>query len=70
MSTSSLKRDRATWERLAAASRPEGRAIIAGRAVAAAFLVGRRVKQRIKQSPRLFRLALRARRFLAWPTLV
>ena len=42
----------------------------AGRAVAAAFLAGRRVKQRIKQSPRLFRLALRARRFLAWPTLV
>ena len=42
----------------------------AGRAVAAAFLAGRRVKQRIKQSPRLFRLALRARRFVAWPTLV
>jgi len=41
-----------------------------GRAVAAAFLAGRRVKQRIKQSPRLFRLALRARRFVAWPTLV
>ena len=41
-----------------------------GRAVAAAFLAGRRVKQRIKQSPRLFRLALRARRFLAWPSLV
>ena len=43
---------------------------VAGRVVAAAFLAGRRVKQRIKQSPRLFRLALRARRFLAWPTLV
>ena len=35
MSTSALQRDRATWERLAAAARPEGRAIIAGRAVAA-----------------------------------
>jgi acyl-CoA reductase-like NAD-dependent aldehyde dehydrogenase len=35
MSTASLKRDRATWERLAAAARPQGRAIIAGHAVAA-----------------------------------
>ena len=35
MSTPALQRDRATWERLAAAARPEGRAIIAGRAVAA-----------------------------------
>ena len=35
MSTSALQRDRATWERLAAVARPEGRAIIAGRAVAA-----------------------------------
>ncbi len=35
MSTPSLQRDRATWERLAAAARPEGRAIIAGRAVGA-----------------------------------
>jgi acyl-CoA reductase-like NAD-dependent aldehyde dehydrogenase len=35
MSTSSLKRDRATWERLAAATAPQGRAIIGGRAVAA-----------------------------------
>ena len=41
----------------------------AGRVVAAGFLAGRLVKQRIKQSPRLFRLAIRARRFLAWPTL-
>jgi acyl-CoA reductase-like NAD-dependent aldehyde dehydrogenase len=35
MSTESLKHDRATWERLAAATRPEGRAIIAGHAVGA-----------------------------------
>jgi acyl-CoA reductase-like NAD-dependent aldehyde dehydrogenase len=35
MSTTALKRDRGTWERLAAGLKPEGRAIIAGRAVAA-----------------------------------
>ena len=35
MSISSLQRDRGTWERLAADARPEGRAIIAGRAVGA-----------------------------------
>ena len=41
-----------------------------GRFVAAAFLAKRRLKQRVKQSPRLFRLAIRARRWLSWPTLV
>jgi acyl-CoA reductase-like NAD-dependent aldehyde dehydrogenase len=35
MSTSALKRDRGTWERLAASVKPEGRAIICGRPVAA-----------------------------------
>jgi len=35
MSTSALKRDRGTWERLAAAAKPEGRAFISGRAVPA-----------------------------------
>jgi CelD/BcsL family acetyltransferase involved in cellulose biosynthesis len=43
---------------------------VAGRVAAAAFLAARRMKQRLKQSPRLFRIALRARRFLSWPTLV
>jgi CelD/BcsL family acetyltransferase involved in cellulose biosynthesis len=36
----------------------------AGRLVATAFLAGRRLKQRIKRSPRLFRLAIGARRWL------
>jgi acyl-CoA reductase-like NAD-dependent aldehyde dehydrogenase len=36
MSTAPLPRDRSTWERLSASLRPEGRAFIAGRAVAAA----------------------------------
>jgi 4-(gamma-glutamylamino)butanal dehydrogenase len=35
MSTSGLKRDRGTWEQLAATVKPEGRAFIAGRPVAA-----------------------------------
>jgi acyl-CoA reductase-like NAD-dependent aldehyde dehydrogenase len=35
MSTAALQRDRGTWERLAATARPEGRAIIGGRPVAA-----------------------------------
>jgi acyl-CoA reductase-like NAD-dependent aldehyde dehydrogenase len=35
MSTPALQRDRGTWERLAASVRPEGRAFIAGRPVAA-----------------------------------
>src|SRR5215469_18557809 len=35
MSTSALKRDRGAWERLAASVKPEGRAIISGRQVAA-----------------------------------
>jgi CelD/BcsL family acetyltransferase involved in cellulose biosynthesis len=43
---------------------------VAGRGAAAAFLAARRMKRRLKQSPRLFRLAIRARRFLSWPTLV
>jgi CelD/BcsL family acetyltransferase involved in cellulose biosynthesis len=43
---------------------------VAGRIAAAAFLTARRMKQRLKQSPRLFRIAIRARRFLSWPTLV
>ena len=43
---------------------------VAGRVAAAAFLGARRMKQRLKQSPRLFRIAIRARRFLSWPTLV
>jgi CelD/BcsL family acetyltransferase involved in cellulose biosynthesis len=43
---------------------------VAGRVAAAAFLAARRMKQRLKQSPRLFRIAIRARRFLSWPTLV
>jgi len=41
----------------------------AGSLAAAVFLAGRRVKQHIKQSPWLFGAAIRARRFLAWPTL-
>jgi CelD/BcsL family acetyltransferase involved in cellulose biosynthesis len=43
---------------------------VAGRVAAAAFLAARRMKQRLKQSPRLFRIAIRARRFLSWPPLV
>ena len=43
---------------------------VAGRVAAASFLAARRMKQRLKQSPRLFRIAIRARRFLSWPTLV
>ena len=35
MSTPALQRDRGTWERLSATLRPEGRAFIAGRPVAA-----------------------------------
>ena len=35
MSTPALQRDRGTWERLSATVRPEGRAFIAGRPVAA-----------------------------------
>jgi acyl-CoA reductase-like NAD-dependent aldehyde dehydrogenase len=35
MSTSALQRDRGTWERLSATTRPEGRAFISGRAVPA-----------------------------------
>src|ERR1700738_5512834 len=35
MSTSAVQRDRGGWERLSASSRPEGRAFIAGRPVAA-----------------------------------
>jgi acyl-CoA reductase-like NAD-dependent aldehyde dehydrogenase len=35
MSTATIQRDRSTWERLAATQRPEGRAFIAGRLVAA-----------------------------------
>ena len=35
MSTPALQRDRGTWERLSASVRPEGRAFIAGRPVAA-----------------------------------
>jgi acyl-CoA reductase-like NAD-dependent aldehyde dehydrogenase len=35
MSTSALSRDRSTWERLAASSKPEGRAFIGGRLVPA-----------------------------------
>jgi hypothetical protein len=35
MSTSAVQRDRSGWERLSASVRPEGRALIAGRPVAA-----------------------------------
>jgi len=35
MSTSAVQRDRSSWERLSATVRPEGRAFIAGRPVAA-----------------------------------
>jgi len=36
MSTPAVRRDRSAWERLSASLQPEGRAIIGGRAVAAA----------------------------------